>query len=449
MERRVCVGASVMEMFAILPTRAPLGLDFSNPIVLGITVGLVVAAGLLVLIAAAKALMQICPPNEVLIFSGRRFRMPDGSVRGYRVLFGGRGWRWPIVERVDRMSLSVVETPISIRGAYSRGGIPLNVEAVANIKISSDPSVVGNAIERFLGRDLSEIRRVAKETLEGHLRGVLATLTPEEVNEDRLKFAEELSRESEEDLRKLGLHVDTLKILHVADEVQYLSSIGRQAIASVIRDAEIAESDAKRAAEQMEAEQNGRANVAQATADAKIAQLRNELRKLQADLEAEVKSEEERTAAAAREARARAEQELQKTRAALEAVRLQADAVLPAEAARQASEYQARGEAAMIRERGRAVAEALEIVNRSWKEAGTHGLQIAIISDLENILAAASQGVTKIDVNQLHVIDSGDGSVLANYIATYPKMLEHVFQAIAKTTGIDVPKIVSQSEPPR
>ncbi|MER3462486.1 MAG: flotillin, partial [Armatimonadota bacterium] len=211
--------------------------------------------------------------------------MEDGSIRGYTTVFGGARLKRPLIETVSRMSLNTMEVPISIRGAYSKGGIPLNVDAIANVKISSDPVVIGNAIERFLGRDPEEIRRVAKETLEGHLRGVLATLTPEEVNEDRLKFAAELSHESEEDLVKLGIQLDTLKIQHVSDDVDYLDSIGRKAIANVIRDAEIAESDAKRAAEQAEAENMGRANVTRANAEAAIARLQNELRRIQADLE--------------------------------------------------------------------------------------------------------------------------------------------------------------------
>src|SRR5690606_35191854 len=118
-------------------------------------------------------------------------------------------------------------------------------EAIANIKVSSDPKYINNAIERFLDRDINEIRRVSKETLEGHLRGVIATLTPEQVNEDRLTFAETLATETEEDLVKLGLHLDTFKILHVNDEVGYLDATGRKAIANIVRAAEISESDAK------------------------------------------------------------------------------------------------------------------------------------------------------------------------------------------------------------
>ena len=84
--------------------------------------------------------------------------------------------RIPLLERVDRMSLLSIPIDLKVANAYSKGGIPLRVHAIANVKVSSDPRVVGNAIERFLGRDPAEIARVAKESLEGHLRGVLANL---------------------------------------------------------------------------------------------------------------------------------------------------------------------------------------------------------------------------------------------------------------------------------
>jgi flotillin len=390
-----------------------------------------------------KSMLHICPPNEVLIFSGRKRKLADGSLRGCRTVFGGRGFRIPIFETVDRMSLNVMEVPITIRGAYSKGGVALNVEAIANVKISSDEVIINNAIERFLGRDMNEIKRVAKETLEGHLRGVLARLTPEEINEDRLKFADELASESEMDLKKLGIHLDTFKIQHVSDEKHYLDSIGRGAVSIVIRDAEMAESDAMRAANQAEAENRGRANVVKANVDANISKLVNELRKVQAELDSNVRAEEERTLAAAREARAKAEQELQTVRAELETIRLQADQVLPAEALQRAQEYKAKGDAAILRERGLAASQALELMNSAWKEAGDSALSIYLIEDFEKILASAAKGVAKVKIQNLNMIDGGDGKVLASYVASYPAMLGSIFEAVAQSTGIDIPKAIS------
>lgn len=398
-----------------------------------------------VVMAIVKSILYISPPNEVLIFSGRKHRLPDGTVRGFRVIFGGRGYKVPFLEQVNRMTLNVMEVPIAIRGAYSKGGIPLNVDAIANVKISSDPKIIGNAIERFLTQTPNDIRRVSKETLEGHLRGVLARLTPEEVNEDRLKFAEELATESEMDLSKLGIHLDTLKIQHVGDDKHYLDSIGREAIANVIKTAEIAESDAHREAELAEAANQARGNVAKANAESNIARMKNDLRRIQADLEAQVRAEEERTLAAAREARAKAEQELQQLRAQVEAIRLKADQILPAEAQQVAQEHRARGDAAIIRERGVAASRALEMMNQAWTEAGDSALSIYVIEDIEKILASVGRGVTKVKVDSLNMIDGGDGQVLASYIASYPAMLGSIFDAVTKTTGIDIRQAISRN----
>ena len=406
-------------------------------------VGGALVMGLLLFISATKSLLHICPPNEVLIFSGRNHTLSDGSTRGFRVVFGGRGWRIPVIETVDRMSLNVMEVPITISNAYSKGGIPLNVGAIANVKVSSDGSIIVNAIERFLGRDPEEIRRVAKETLEGHLRGVLATMTPEDVNEDRLKFAVELQGESGEDLHRLGIHLDTFKIQHVADDRGYLDAIGREAIANVVRDAQMAESDAQRDAEQSEARETQRAQVTQANVEAEIVQLQNELRRVKADIEKDVKSAEEVTAAAAREARAKAEQELQKVRAQLAVIKLRIDTVMPAEAAKLAAEYKAKGDAAAIRERGNAVKAALTELQSAWTEAGKDALTIYLIEDIEQILATATDAVGRIKVNDLNLIDGGDGQTLAAYTAAYPAMLQSVFDAVTQTTGIDIPGALS------
>lgn len=414
---------------------------------LGLAIG---AAGLLFLLIFiawfVKTFLKIAPPNMVLVISGAAGKRAGDKAAGYRTVFGGRALSVPIFQTVNSMSLTTMEVPIAVRNAYSQGGIAMNVEAIANVKISSDERLIGNAVERFLDRDVNEIRRVSKETLEGHLRGVVASLTPEQVNEDRLTFAEKLLAETEDDLNKLGLHLDTLKILHVNDEVGYLNASGRVAIANIVRAAEIAESDARRLAEQAEAQNEGRASVTKATAETSVVQLQNELRRVKADLEANVGSEEEKTIAAAREARAKAEQELQGVRAELEALRLQVDKILPAEAARVAEEYKARGEAAIIRERGRAMAQSLDMLYEAWNEAGASAMQITLIQNIESIMQTAIEGVKKVQVENVSVIDRGDGQTLRNYMAAYPAMLGSVFDALEHTVGIDVPGTVSRSK---
>lgn len=410
----------------------------------GIGAGVVAGAVALgILSVLARSIVVICPPNQVVIFSGRKRKLADGSQVGYRVVLGGRSVRIPLLERVDRMSLLSIPIDLKVSNAYSKGGIPLRVHAIANVKVASDPRVVGNAIERFLGRDPAEIARVAKESLEGHLRGVLANLTPEEVNEDRLKFATGLVDEAEGDFRKLGLTLDTLKIQNVSDEANYLASIGRARIAMVLRDAEMAESLARSEASQGEASSRRAGEVANQQAGTVIAQKENELKTLKAQLEAKAKAAEETAVQAALQARAEAEQKLQAIRKKLEETRLQAEAVLPAQAAQQAAAFAARGEAATIEENGKALADVLKLLTTAWVNAGPDAKDIFLIQNLEQILRTVVDRVKAVEVDETHLLDSGDGSALATYVASYPAAVRSVLAEVSRTTGVDVVALLS------
>lgn len=259
-------------------------------------IGIAVMA-VIVIAAVISRFLLICHPNEVIILSGRQRKLPDGSIVGYRLIRGGRAIRIPIIEKGAKMSLEAIPLELSVKNAYSKGGIPLNVEAIANIKVDSTEPAFGNAVERFLSKPEGEIHKMAKDTLEGNLRGVLATLTPEEVNEDRLKFAQCLIEEADNDLRQLGLHLDTLKIQNVSDEAGYLDSIGRRKTAEVISEARKAEAAQAAEAEEAEAESRRLAEVAKAKSE-------QEIRAAQIDAEREIKTAQAIADAAAREAEA-------------------------------------------------------------------------------------------------------------------------------------------------
>ena len=199
--------------------------------------------GGLALYLTIKNLLFIAGPNEVLVFSGTTWVEGDPNNPGYVLRRGGRRIRIPLFEKVSSMDLTNMTVDVSVTGAYCKGGIPLNVQGVANLKIAGHEPVLGNALQRFLDVPREEIIRVAKDTLEGNLRGVLSQLTPEEVNEDKIAFAEKLLEEAEEDLSALGLVLDTLKVQNVSDEVGYLDSIGRKTSAELMRRAKIAEAE--------------------------------------------------------------------------------------------------------------------------------------------------------------------------------------------------------------
>lgn len=186
------------------------------------------------------------PPNAAAVFSGRKRKLADGRVVGYRIIKGGAALRVPLLEKVDYLSLNLITIPLEIRRAYTFKGVPVSVKAVANVKIKGDEVSLQAAAERFLGMSIAEVQKVIFQTLEGHLRAILGTLTVEEINNDRQSFAQKLTSEAAADLERMGIGVDVLIIQEISDEEGYLDALGKRRTAEVKRDAQIGEAEATR-----------------------------------------------------------------------------------------------------------------------------------------------------------------------------------------------------------
>src|SRR5262245_30092831 len=415
------------------------GPDLAIWILLG-AMGVVLVFGFVVVVLSQ--ILCICRPNEILVISGRRHRLPDGSVVGYKVLHGGRGFRVPVLEEVNRMDMRLIPVSVEVQSAYSKGGIPLTVHAIANIMITSDTQHIRNAIERLLSMSPDQVGAVAQQTLEGVLREVVAELTPEEVNEDRLKFAETLIKHAKDDFDKLGLELDVLKVQSVSDEQDYLKNLGRARIARMIRDAQNAENSANQTIAEAQAAARQRAESAQKQAEAQVLTKRNQLRAELANLEAEAKSIENEAEVAAQTARSEAEQELQAMRAELERLRLECDVFLPAEAQRLASEAQARGAAAPVVERGRASAEALAMVSQAWQGAGRDGRDLYVLQHLKDLVEAAVERVAGTKIADLQVVDGADGRNFTGAVASFPALVAEVLAQTGRAIGVDVSRLI-------
>jgi flotillin len=313
---------------------------------------LLAALGLGLLLGAHRHVAPNCRPDQILVIAGRGRRRRDGQRVGYRVVHGGRALMVPWLEHRRWMDVRTRAVPIRVAKAYAQGGTPIDVEAIATVKISTDPACVGNAIERFLGHQPAAVQEVAARSLEGHLRVMVAGMTPEQVNQDRLRFADRVLEVTRPDMIKLGLQVDTFKIQRLSDTVDYLDSLGRARLAEVLRDAAMAEAEGFGDAEQREAQAEERSQVASTTARTVVEERGNELRTIRAQLDEQIRTAEERVEAVAAESRARAEKALQALRADLERQRLEADVVLPARAREQAEEWRRRVGAARPGGRG-------------------------------------------------------------------------------------------------
>ena len=406
-----------------------------------VVVGAVALVLVFTVVTFISRFLLICEPNEVIVLSGRRRRMPDGSEVGYRVIRGGRALRIPIMERASRLSLETMPLTLTVQNAYSAGGIPLKVDAIANVKIASAEPILGNAVERFLEKGMNEIHQIAKETLEGNLRGVLATLTPEEVNEDRLKFAESLIEEADQDLGALGLKLDTLKIQNVSDDAGYLDSIGRRKTAEVLSAARTAEAARKAEAEEAEAESKQRGEVARAKAAQAIEVENTNLRVKKAELEKEAVVKEQEALVAGEKAKAKFEQETEQERIILQQKRLMADVIEPAKAKKEAMELEAQGAAASIIEDGEAQVRVLKAMIETYRGADGDGEKVFMLNMLPEIIQELAKTVDKVTVDRVSVIDaggSGGGSAMGRFVNQFPAAVISLSEQIENATGVNI-----------
>ena len=410
--------------------------------------GIALALAVFFVILIVKSLIVICPPNRVAVISGRKRILSDGRRVGYRILKGGRTMRIPLLEKVAWMDLNTIPLDVSVQNAYSRGAIPLNVQGIANVKVSSAEGLLENACERFLQVGSTQIGQIAKETLEANLRGVLATLSPEEVNEDRLKFSQQLIDEADDDIKTLGLELDVMKIQNVTDDVNYLESVGRRLTAEVIRDARVAEANRVAESKQAEAEARRAAEVAAIEADKAIVEESNALRVRTAELEAISRAREEEALVAGETAKAVASQELETQRIELEKRRIEADVVVPARADLEARQLQAQAQAATIIEDGLAQVEVFKRLTDQYQAAGADGHDVLVLTMLPDLIDKIVATVANVSIDRVAVVDTGGGGGgngdggsrggIPGLMSQLPASLVAMTEQIEAATGVDI-----------
>lgn len=349
------------------------------------------------------------PPNQAVVVSGRKHRIrvhtPDGEEEvdvGYRLVKGGATFVWPFLERKDELNLSIISiADLVVSEAITKEGVPLTVKAVANIRIGSEDTLLSNAVEKLLGKDPQEIRKLAFETLEGHLRSMLGTLTVEEVNSDRAAFSQKMISESQTDLAKLGLKIEVLTVKELSDKGGYLEALGKKRTAEVKRDAEIGKAQAERM-EMIEATTAQREGEVEKQGNLALeAEAEKKLHVKQAEYDAEVKSKQATAAQAGPIATATAMQEvtLKQTKLAeLEAARkeqeLLSTVVRPAEAQKAAAIAGAQGEAEAVRIKAEGEKERKRLEGLGEAEA-TKAKLLAEAEGIKAKLLAEAEGVLK------------------------------------------------------
>lgn len=189
-------------------------------------------------------------PNEVLVISGRKRKIlnPDGTTRviGYRLVHGGGAFVIPVIEQAQIMSMELITLDFKTPPVITLHGVPVLVDGVAQIKVKSDEISIGTAAEQFLSKSQTEIMRIAHQTLEGHLRAILGTMTVEDIYKNRDEFAIKVQQVSATDLSNMGLCIVSFTLRDIKDEHGYLESLGKTRIAEVKKAAAIGEAIAKK-----------------------------------------------------------------------------------------------------------------------------------------------------------------------------------------------------------
>ncbi len=334
---------------------------------------LVVVLGFLIALLLLSRNYIKVSPNQAAVISGRSRRLADGTVVGYRLVRGGATLLVPFLEKVEYLSLNVLTVPLATSRAYTVQGVPVSVKAVANVKIKGDDDSMRAAAERFLGMRPEEFHKLVFQTLEGHLRAILGTLTVEEINNDRQSFAQKLTTEAAGDLEKMGIGLDALTIQEISDEEGYLDALGQRRTAEVQRDAEIGRAEALRDSKIKAALAMQEGERVRLASEADIAASTRETEVKRAQFKAEIQREQATAEQAGPLAQAKARQEVIAEEVRIEKIRtqeqigvqeqevlrrdreLEATVVKKAEAERRAAVLMAQGqqEAAILEAEGR------------------------------------------------------------------------------------------------
>ena len=334
---------------------------------------LVVVIGFLIALMLLSRNYIKVSPNRAAVISGRSRRLSDGTVVGYRLVRGGATLIVPFLEKVEYLSLNVITVPLATTRAYTVQGVPVSVKAVANVKIKGDDDSMRAAAERFLGMPPDEFHKLVFQTLEGHLRAILGTLTVEEINNDRQSFAQKLTSEAAGDLEKMGIGLDALTIQEISDEEGYLDALGQRRTAEVQRDAEIGKAEALRDSKIKAALAMQEGEKVRLASEADIAASTRETEVKRAQFQSEIKREQATAAQAGPLSEAKARQEVVAEEVRIDRIRtqeqiavqeqevlrrekeLEATVVKKAEAERRAAVLLAQGqqEAAILEAEGR------------------------------------------------------------------------------------------------
>ena len=425
-----------------------------------------------------------CPSDKVMVIYGKVGSNKDGSARSARCIHGGAAFVWPVFQSYEFLDLTPLSISVDLENALSRQNIRINVPSRFTVGISTEPGVMQNAAERMLGLKLAEIQELAKDIILGQLRLVIATMDIEEINSDRDKFLEAVSRNVEGELKKIGLRLINVNVTDISDESGYIAALGKEAAAKAINDAKksVAEKERDGSIGEAQAHRDQRVQVAQANslaiqgennAQVEISMSNATRREKEAEAMRIATSAEKVQAARALEEAYAAEQKAESARYAREKATQEADVIAKTEIEKRRKELEAEAEAEQIRRRARGEADAIlakmqaeatgmqamltkqaeglrDIVTAAGGNAND-ALRLMLADKMENLLKIQVEAVKSIKIDKVTVWDNGangqDGkTATAGFVSGLMKSIPPMNE-LFDMAGMKLPEYLGTEKP--
>ena len=457
---------------------------------MGSTILWIIAIGALVILLFSTVLFlagryKRCPSDKILVIYGK---VDEG--RSSRCMHGGGALILPLIQDYSYLSLTPMTISIPLQGALSQQNIRINVPSTFTVGISTQPDIMTNAAERLLGLKGTEIEDMAKEIIFGQLRLTVASLTIEQINQDRESFLEEIRKNVDPELNKIGLILINVNITDITDESDYIDSIGKKAASEAINKAkvDVAEQDKFGAIGASEADREKEIRVAEnlasaekgrkkALADQRIYVQEREASAVMGENTAKVDIAKSNAQLSVQQAIARqqsevalreAEVQIQKAQYKAEQERLKAAEVvrqeiekqkveINAEAAAERIRREAKGEADGILLKYQAEAEGLqklleskaegyrslvESVNGDAKAAAT----LLLIEKMEQLVSKQVEAISNLKIDKITVWDSGgsEGSSTANFVSGLIKTIPPLHD-LSSMVGLELPEFLGKA----
>lgn len=395
----------------------------------------------------------------ILFFSGYLKAPPDTAyiITGLgkkRILIGKAGWRMPFFERVDKLSLRVMQVDVKTSEAVPTNEfINVSVDGVANIKVSSNPALLQRAAEALLGMRQAELISLVTQVLEGNMREIVGSVGLKEMVQDRQGVAKKITENVVPDMEKLGIEVVNFNIQNFKDNAGTIENMGIDNVEQIRKNAQIAKANAQRDIAIASAHAQEEANAVKVQADKKIADQNAELavrqaevqiiadtKKAEADAAYSIQQENQRktievTKVSADIARREKETELAEREIAIRERKLDAEVRKQADAMKYKAEKEA--EADLIRRQKDAEAKMYEAVKEAEaRKAEAEAVRFAMEQEAEGIRAKGLAEAEAIEKKAEAQKKMGEASIIEMYLAALPEVVKNAAEPLAQTDRI-------------